>query len=203
MSEAIGIAIDFKSAAAYLAIEATRALERRLGLAFDWLPIELPGPVRPAPAAPGDDRGTRHRRIREEYLANDLRRYAAARGLDLGDVSREPDTTNASLGLLWLRRRAPALVGDYVTRVFDRIWQENAEVDLGFVEQSLGGHTGAFRSYVMDDGPRELECIRAELAAAGVWKTPAYLVAGDLFIGREHLPMVEWLAGGRTGPPPI
>jgi 2-hydroxychromene-2-carboxylate isomerase len=203
MSEAIRVAIDFKSPAAYLAIEATRALERRLGLVFDWVPIDVPGLARPTPAAPGDDRGTRHRRVREEYFLNDLRRYAAARGLDLGDLSREPDTTTASLGLLWLRRRAHAIVGDYVTRVFDRMWGENAEVDVGFVEQSLAGHAGGFRSYVTDDGPRELEALRAELVAAGVWKTPAYLVAGDLFIGREHLPMVEWLAGGRTGPPPI
>jgi 2-hydroxychromene-2-carboxylate isomerase len=45
--------------------------------------------------------------------------------------------------------------------------------------------------------------VRAELEAAAVWNVPAFLVGGELFIGRKHLPMVEWLATGRTGPPPI
>lgn len=202
MSEPIRVAIDFKSPTSYLAIAPSRALETRLGLAFDWLPVSVPALARPKPAA-SEDRGARHRRIRAAYVANDLRRYAAARGLELGDVHREPDTTAASLGLLWLRRRAPARASDYVGRVFDRVWRENADADVGFIEETLAEGADGFRAYAAGDGPRELESIRAELADAGVWNTPAYLVAGDLFIGRQHLPMVEWLAGGRTGAPPI
>jgi 2-hydroxychromene-2-carboxylate isomerase len=203
MSEPIRVAIDFKSPAAYLAIASTRALEARLGRAFDWLPVSVPPLNRPKPPAAGEDRGARHRRIRAEYRANDLRRYAAARGLDLGDIYRETDTTAASLGLLWLCRQAPALAGDYVTRVLDRIWREHAEADLAFVEQSLAERANGFRVYAAGDGTGELESIRAKLAADGVFDTPAYLLAGDVFIGRQHLPMVEWLAGGRTGAPPI
>jgi 2-hydroxychromene-2-carboxylate isomerase len=203
MSEPIRVAIDFKSPTSYLAIAPTHALETRLGLTFDWLPVTVPALVRPKPAAAREDRGARHRRIRAAYVANDLRRYAAARGLELGDVHREPDTTTASLGLLWLRRQAPARASDYVDRVFDRVWRENAVADVGFIEETLAEGADGFRAYAAGDGPRELETVHAELADAGVWNTPAYLVAGDLFIGRQHLPMVEWLAGGRAGAPPI
>jgi 2-hydroxychromene-2-carboxylate isomerase len=58
-------------------------------------------------------------------------------------------------------------------------------------------------AYVADDGPHELESVHVELAGAGVWNAPAYLVGGELFIGRQHLPMVEWLARGRPDAPPI
>jgi 2-hydroxychromene-2-carboxylate isomerase len=203
MSEPIRVAIDFKSPTSYLAIAPSRALETRLGLAFDWLPVSVPALARPKSQAASEDRGVRHRRIRAAYVANDLRRYAAARGLELGDVYREPDTTAASLGLLWLRRQAPTRASEYVGRVFDRVWRANADADVGFIEETLAEEADGFRAYAAGDGPRELESVRAELADTGVWNTPAYLVAGDLFIGRQHLPMVEWLAGGRTGAPPI
>ena len=90
-----------------------------------------------------------------------------------------------------------------MTRVFDRVWRDGAEADLGFVEAALAERANGFRAYAAGEGPRALESLRAELAAAGVWNTPAYLVAGELFIGRQHLPMVEWLARGRAGAPPI
>ena len=40
-------------------------------------------------------------------------------------------------------------------------------------------------------------------ALAGVFETPAYLVDGEVFLGRAHLPMVRWILSNRAGPPPI
>jgi 2-hydroxychromene-2-carboxylate isomerase len=90
-----------------------------------------------------------------------------------------------------------------VTRVFDRIWRENAAADLAFVEEALGGEASGFRAWADSDGPREVAAVRAELEAVAVWSVPAFIVHGDVFVGRQHLPMVEWLATGQTGPPPI
>ncbi|MFI5315683.1 MAG: DsbA family protein [Myxococcota bacterium] len=203
MSEPIRVAIDFASPAAYLALEPTRALESRLGRPFDWLPFGVPPLSAPKPSSAHDDRGARHRRIRAEYLARDLRRYAESRGLELGDLYREPDTTQASLGLLWLHRRAPARASDYAARVFERIWRENGSAGAAFVEKTLAGESAGFRAYAAGDGPAELAAVRSELEAAAVWSVPAFLVRGELFLGRQHLPMVEWLATGESGPAPI
>jgi 2-hydroxychromene-2-carboxylate isomerase len=96
VTEPILVAIDFKSPAAYLAVEPIRALESRLRQVFDCYRLRSRRWRGPKPAAPEDDRGIRHARIRAEYLANDLRRYAASRGLDLGDLYREPDTDRAA-----------------------------------------------------------------------------------------------------------
>ena len=38
--------------------------------------------------------------------------------------------------------------------------------------------------------------------AAGIFGVPGYVVAGEYFWGREHLPMVRWLLLGRQGPAP-
>ena len=204
MSSPIAVCIDFKSAASYLALEPTRALEARLGIAFDWRPLIVAPLPRPAPVQPGDDRGTRHRRARAEYLARDLARYAAARGLELGDVHRAPDTTLAAQGLLFLRRFAPERSSDYCARVFALIWKEGGDVaDAAAIEAALGSAQRGFRDYLALDAARELAESQRELAASGVFAVPAYLATGEVFIGRQHLPMIEWLATGQTGEPPI
>jgi 2-hydroxychromene-2-carboxylate isomerase len=203
VSETIRVAIDFNHPAAYLAIEPTRALETRLGQTFDWLPYRVPPLPQPKPASPDDDRGARHSRIRSEYLARDLRRYAGARGIDLGNLYREADIQAASLGLLWIRRHAPGRAGEYVARIFDRIWRENAPADLAFIEAAMTSKTSGFHAYAANDGPRELAELRAEFEALAVWNVPAFIVGEELFLGRQHLPIVEWLATGRNGPPPI
>jgi len=163
---------------------------------FDGLPCPRVPRNRPRVVVAGGHRGARHFRMRSEYVANDMRRYAESRGLDLGDADRSVDVTTASLGLLWLRRSAPSGAGVYVARVFDRIWRENAEPGLAFVEECLGASAAGFREYAADDGPREAEAIREQLASEGVWNVPAYLVGGELFIGRQHLPAVEFCLRG-------
>jgi len=37
---------------------------------------------------------------------------------------------------------------------------------------------------------------------AGVFGVPSYVIDGELFFGREHLPMVRWLLGGKRGTAP-
>jgi 2-hydroxychromene-2-carboxylate isomerase len=194
MTARLRVAIDFRCAASYLAAAPTRALESRLGVRFDWLPFPMVTRTRPDIVVSGDDRSARHFRARSEYVANDLRRYAAARGLDLGDGRRETDTTTASLGLLWLSRRASPDAGEFVAGVFDRIWRDNAEADIAFVEGLLAADARGFRAYATGDGPRDLETTRAQLSSEGVWNVPAFLVADQLFIGRQHLPLLERLA---------
>ena len=43
----------------------------------------------------------------------------------------------------------------------------------------------------------------ATLAEAGVGGVPAYLTCGEVFLGRQHLPMIRWLLEGEKGPVPI
>ncbi len=49
----------------------------------------------------------------------------------------------------------------------------------------------------------QFNALQESLSLAGVLDTPAYLVDGDIFLGRAHLPMVRWILTGRTGASPI
>lgn len=204
---AVRVCIDFKSPQSFLAIAPTRELEARLGTAFEWLPLRAPALLLPSDPRRGDERGARHRRVRASYLERDLARYAHARGLELGDVHRTPDTTLASLGLLWLRDHAPDVAGAYAERIFEGVWRQGADpASAAVVEDALtalGADTAAFRDDVAKRGAEPLETLQRELGEAGLFAVPTYVVDGEPFVGRQHLPMVEWLIGGRAGPPPI
>jgi 2-hydroxychromene-2-carboxylate isomerase len=197
MSERVTVCVDFKSPHAWLAIAPTRALEARLGARFDWRPRAVPPLPRPKPLGPNATRGERHRALRAAYWERDLARYAESQGLRLRDPYREIDTERPSLALLFLRGRAPERAGEFAARAFEALWQDDApEV----ATDALGAE---FAEWARKQGPEELAANEAELEALGVWNVPAYLVGGELFLGRQHLPMVEWLVRGRAGPPPI
>ena len=49
----------------------------------------------------------------------------------------------------------------------------------------------------------ELNTVRATLEAEGVFSVPMYLVEGQVFQGREHLPMIRWLLAGERESVPI
>ena len=201
------ICVDFKNAHAYLAVAPTRALEARLGMALDWLPLDVPQLVRPTPERDGDGRGGRHRKIRARYFESDLRRYAESRGLALGDLYRAPDTGRAALALLFVRQRAKEKSGAFAARVFELEWREGADIarreviDAALV--AVGVDATGFAEFAAGEGPRQRAALQAELEALGLYTVPVYLVGGEPFIGRQHLPMVEWLLTGRTGPAPI
>jgi 2-hydroxychromene-2-carboxylate isomerase len=200
------VAIDFKSPFAYLAVAPTRALEIRLGFTADWVPLLVAPLMPPEPATRGDDRGTRHRRMRATYFARDLERYAQARGIDLADVHRPLDVALAAAGLAWLRGHDRTRTGAYVERTFSRIWQPNpANVGVADVAGLLGevGADGQRFAADLAGALAELADMQARLAAAGLFSVPSYVVAGDVFVGRQHLPMVEWLLTGRRGAVPI
>jgi 2-hydroxychromene-2-carboxylate isomerase len=201
----LSVCVDVKSPAAYLALAPVRALGDELGVAVDWLPFPT-APVRPPPE-PADDRGTRHRRIRASYLEADLERYAAAQGLTIRAPYRDADSTLSLLALLWLRERAPGRCGDYLQQLFSGYWEERLDVGANAaicaVLEGVGQDPEAFIRFVAGPGPRGLAVLRERLVAAGVFTVPSLVVEGEVFVGRAHLPMVRWLLGGRSGPPPI
>lgn len=199
---ALPVAIDFKSPYACLAIGPTCALAEELGLDIEWRPFLTAAWKKYPPPSPGEDRGTRHRRFRAEYIERDLMRYAADRGLAIRGLYRQTDSTLAAIGLLWARRGPAPLAQAYVRRVFERYWRE--ELDLEDERQirallaELDAPLFGFEEFVRGEGRTELERAQAELQNAGVFDVPTYIVNGDVFLGRQHLPLIRRLLSGRT-----
>ena len=60
-----------------------------------------------------------------------------------------------------------------------------------------------FLAYVKGEGRREHDDLQAQLHGAGIFGVPTYVIDGEVFFGREHLPAVRWLLGEvGTGPAP-
>jgi 2-hydroxychromene-2-carboxylate isomerase len=205
----VTVAIDFKQPQSYLAKGPTAKLAAALGVAIDWQPIEARPFREPPSEIAGDDRGARHRRFRARYFERDLRRYAESQGLVLGDLDRATDSSVAGMGLLWAKRHAAKtrdgkVVQAYVDRVFDDYWNGAlalAEPDaIRGVLDRVGVAAAGFDPATLR---AEYAALLERWAAAGMVNAPAYLVGDEVFIGRAHLPMIEWIVTGRAGPPPI
>ncbi len=187
------VAIDFKSPNAYLALGPTCALADELGISIDWLPLIVPA----AKATPqsSEDRGTRHRRIRADYLKRDLLRYAADRGLELGGFFREHDSTLAAIALLWIKRQSPSLARAYVEHVFEGIARGTLAVEeersIRALLAEVGAPVSGFDAFARDEGRTELAAIHSKLQEMGVFEVPTYVLSGDAFLGRQHLPLIR------------
>ncbi len=145
--------------------------------------------------------------MRAQYYESDLRRYARIRGLDLGDLYRNPDTTIASIGLLWVNERSPAIRRAYVDTVFARYWAEQLNIEdqaaIGALLGGVGADVVGWDAYVNGPGRQALELSSARLREAGLFDVPGYIVDNEIFFGRQHLPMIGWILGGRLGEAPI
>ena len=78
--------------------------------------------------------------------------------------------------------------------------------DVYAVAKFVGGNgadAAAFVEWSSNDGPAVADRIADSLRTRGMSGAPAYLVAGEYFQGRQHLPMIEWLLEGQEGPGPI
>ncbi len=203
------VCIDFKSPQAWLAVQPTRALEAELGLAADWLPVVTRAPVGPRSATAADDRGTRHRHMRAEYYERDLQRYAALRGLPLGRAGRNDDSSLAAIGLLWVKRTARAAQARYIDGVFSSYFTHGEPIALASLSAiaaivaAAGADAEGYAEFAAHSGSTALAALQTQLTAAGLSQAPSYLVDGDVFNGRAHLPMIGWLLNDRHGPPPI
>jgi 2-hydroxychromene-2-carboxylate isomerase len=191
------VAIDFRNPYALLAIEPTCRMAEEVGVAVDWLPFFVsPWRRRSAPSN-ADDRGTRHRRFRAEYAEREVWTYASDRGLALGNLYRDTDSTLAAIGLLWARRESASMAQPYVQRVFDRYWREELDIQdekaLRALMADIGIPVSGFGAFAAGDGRAEVERLQSELVAAGVFDVPTYRLDDELFVGRQHLPHVRSL----------
>ena len=198
MSAGIAFAFDFTNAASLLAFKPTYALADELGVNVELLPF--PTEVRETPPDGSDETvGARHARVRTAYVAADTERYARWQGIELNRDATGVDSTVACAGCLWAGRVGAAR--DYAARVLAEFWAGRLELDpetLADVLDDLGAP--GFLGY---DYGRDLEEHKAEVVSRGVYNVPTYVVDGQHFVGRQHLPMIRWLLGGSEGPGPL
>jgi len=101
--------------------------------------------------------------------------------------------------------RGEAVLRRYSAIVFERFWKRELDVEeAGVIESVLreaGADTAPFRAEVERGGAAYDELQRA-IFDAGIFGVPGYVVEGEYYWGREHLPRVQWILAGRRGPAP-
>ena len=195
------IYFDFKSPNSYLALAGLLAA-RDDGITLQWHPFDHKPLKKPAQQNIEEDRSTRHRRIRGEYIAAELQRYAPH---PLRDPYLATDCDVANMGLLWLQEQAPTRVDDYVESVFLALWRDHANIESPQVIAELLDAALGEIVFDMDDwathvrgaGVQAVEQAYARAGQQGVSFAPTFYLGTEPFQGRAQLPLI--LARLRAG----
>jgi 2-hydroxychromene-2-carboxylate isomerase len=207
----LAVYVDLKSPYAYIAIRPTRDMARSLGVEIDWRPftLDIPSYLGSAKLAKDGKKVESAKRTPQQwtgvrYAYRDARRYASLTGKTLRGTVKIWDSSLAGIAMLWAKERGA--FDRFVDVAYPLFWRRELDIeDVAVLERTLGeAGIDATGFRIWAEGPgRALHDRTNEVAfAAGVYGVPTYLVEEEMWFGREHLPRVAWVLGGREGPPP-
>ena len=195
----IDFVFDFTSVDCWLAFGPTCRLADELQVPLNWLPMCVPAKAVPEAKA-NESVSERHSRVRGEYMASENAGYAERLGVPLKRGGAGVDSRLAAAACIWASEHD---VGrEFVERVFGGFWEARLDIENAAAVAGILEDLGAPR-FDPDAGARRLEKLSEELAERGVFGIPTYLVEGQMFMGRQHLPMIRWLLTGQEGPGPL
>jgi 2-hydroxychromene-2-carboxylate isomerase len=196
----VTVYIDYKSPYAYLAKDLAYELERDYPIRLDWRPYILDVPsylgsarVDDSGAVLEEDRNAHQwRRVRYSYM--DCRRQARKRGLTIRGTQKIWDSSLAAAGMLFAQQAGDAVFRRYHDTVFERFWQRALDIEDPDVLTAVLAESGADASPF----PARSQALQAEVAAIsrnaeaeGVFGVPTFVLAGEIYWGREHLPDIR------------
>ncbi len=200
----ITVYTDYKSPYAYLAKDLTYELERDFPVRVQWLPYVLDIPSFLGSARVDAD-GTvleaernahQWRRVRYSYM--DCRRQAAKRGLVIRGPRKIWDSTLACAGMLHAQRAGDAVFRRYHDAVFEQFWKRELDIEdvptIAAVLTAAGADGNAFAAQV-PAGRDEVAAVSRAAEEQGVFGVPTFIVDGEMFWGREHLPDIREMLG--------
>jgi 2-hydroxychromene-2-carboxylate isomerase len=191
---------DYKSPYAYLAKDLSYELERDFSVHLEWLPyiLDIPGYLGSArldadgKVVEASRNAHQWRRVRYSYM--DCRRQANKRGLVIRGTQKIWDSSLAAAGMLYAKRAGGGVFRSYNDRVFERFWKRELDIEdvriIAAVLTEAGANGAAFPSQAQTCRD-EVAAISREAEAAGVFGVPTFVVDGELFWGREHLPEIR------------
>lgn len=208
--------VDIKSPYAFVAIKPTLELEKTLGIAFDWRPLtlDIPSYLGSAKKVDGKVVESKNRSANTwaavKYAYSDARRYVERQGHILKGTEKIWDSSIANIGIQWVMEHDRNKLEDYFAAVYPPFWQRNLDIeDTRVVEGCLsqaGVTTKGFSAFAEGEGRQQHDDLQAQLHKNGIYGVPTYVVRNaaenTILFGREHIPLVRWLASGKIGPVP-
>jgi 2-hydroxychromene-2-carboxylate isomerase len=198
----ITVYTDYKSPYAYLAKDLAYELERDFQVRLEILPYVLDIPSFLGSARVDADGNVQeqnrnaHQWRRVKYSYMDCRRAARKRGLTIRGPQKIWDSALAAAGMLYAQRAGEAVFRRYHDLVFERFWQRALDIEdiavIGGVLAEAGADGAGFADYA-ETGRAEVAEISRSAEAQGVFGVPSFVLDGELFWGREHLPDIRGL----------
>ena len=206
------VLLDVRHPLCHLALAPTIAFGRERSLAINWLPVATRALRPPPPDSVGNERSVAHRRNRARMIAREIAVYAEAQGLEMVDYYRDAPAPAVHLGWMWVRAHgSDRALEAFMTESFRAYW--SGELDgsdlaavtriVGLCVEGEGLDATAFGAWAAGEGPDVIAAAASELETRGLAGAPLYAAAGQIFLGRQHLPMIGWLLDGEQGPGPI
>ncbi len=203
------LCIDFNSLTTYLALGDTRKLVDDMQVEVHFLPlVRTPGSFS-IPINNDDplaEYKARRARARKTFADGELQRNCERLGISVDQGGIAFDPTHAAVGLLWLKQIQANAENywRYIEAVFSDAFRgqkpmEDVSLIRDLLTQSHLSTTG-FNDFVASNNLRRIQEVLLE---SGIFDSPAYVYAGERFQGRQHLPLLRWLMGGRQGAPPV
>jgi len=204
--------LDIKSPYAFIANDPTWQMADELGIKIDWRPLTLDissylGSARlDEKGKVKESQRTAEQWTAVKYAYRDARRYAAVQGYTLRGTEKIWDTSLVHIGFWWAREQGADVLKRFLAVVYPAFWQRAFDAeDLTTVSTALaqsGADVGGFADYAEGPGRAFHDQSQAAIFEAGIFGVPGYIVEGEYFFGREHLPVVRWILKGRAGQQP-
>ncbi len=204
--------IDIKSPYAFIAINPTLKLERELGLQFDWRPLTLDiasylGSAEKKQGAVVSSTGRSKRTWAAiRYAYHDARRYAERQGLVLKGTEKIWDSSKANTAILWVCKNGRGKLPDFLRLVYGKFWRRELDIEnLDVIKDCLrkcNVTVEGFDDFINGDGRALHDTLQAQLHPHSLYGVPSYVAEQEVFFGREHIPYLRWLLGGKKGAAP-
>lgn len=204
--------LDLKSPYAYLAKQPAYDLERDFGISIDWRPLTLN-----IPSFLGSATVNERREVVEEsrtprqwqsvrYAYTDVKRYARVKDIRIYGPRKIWDTRLAHIGWLFAKRHGRDVLYRYLDEMYERFWLREIDVEELSTIQSILHNAGApeadFEEFIHLDGGRLHDQLQASLHPTGIFGVPTFVLDDEIYFGRENLPLIRWILGGREGQAP-
>lgn len=205
--------INFGGLPSWLAIAPLKRIVSETGITIDWQPmLGNLGNVASANVKAGEEDPlaeykARRAAARSRAKARELERMCETLELSPELGSRKIDPSFLSLGLLWAKEKVDA-EGQmaFVEVAFTQTYRASADIEsvagVAEVLQLAAIDTEGFVEFC-EAQLEALEASRETTLQKSVLNAPAFILEEEVFNGREHLPLIEWMLKGREGTPPV
>ncbi|MFP6805338.1 MAG: DsbA family protein [Pseudomonadales bacterium] len=208
------IYINFAELPSWLMLAPLKNLCAEVKVDLAWKPmLSSLGNVAGSNLKPGEDDPlaiykARRADARHKAATRENERMCGMLGIKPGQGERKINPLYLSLGMAWLTNQGAELQQylSYVETAFLKTFRDGADVEslssLKVVLEESGFRTAGLDHFVENEAP-DLEAAGEEIMDSGVFNAPAFVVDGEIFHGREHLPLIQWMLAGKQGLPPV